>query len=380
MRIACIASSTIPSRTANSIQVMKVCQALIDLGHEVHLWVPGKNPQVAWSDLATHYGVQDQFEINWLAAAKALRRYDFCCRAVRGARHWKPDLYYVWPYQAAALASRLGLPCILEVHDRPQGRFGPFLFRQFLNGSGARRMLPTTRALRSYLSEAYELSLEPPFTVVASNGVDLEQYRDLPEPEEARRKLGIHAAFAAGYTGHLYPGRGVGLLLKLAKSNPAVDFLWAGGEPAAIEYWRQQLKIENAENVHLMGFVPNDRLPFIQAACDVLLMPYERRISVSSGGDTAQFASPMKVFDYLAAGRVILSSDLPVLREVLNSSNAVLLPPEKFQPWNDALRLVAADSEYRERLSNKACQDAVQYSWLNRARRSLAGLEVVDGK
>lgn len=51
MRIACIATSRVPSRTANSIQVMKVCQAFVELGHEVRLWLPGKAAGVAWPDL-----------------------------------------------------------------------------------------------------------------------------------------------------------------------------------------------------------------------------------------------------------------------------------------------------------------------------------------
>ena len=41
----------------------------------------------------------------------------------------------------------------------------------------------------------------------------------------------------------------------------------------------------------------------------------------------------MKMFEYMAAGRAILSSDLPVLREVLNEENAILLPPDEPAAW-----------------------------------------------
>jgi glycosyltransferase involved in cell wall biosynthesis len=129
------------------------------------------------------------------------------------------------------------------------------------------------------------------------------------------------------------------------------------------------------ENVHAMGFIPNLELPLHQAACDVLLMPYERRISVSSGGDTARFASPLKVFEYLAAGRAIISSDLPVLREVLDEGNAMLVPPEDPEPWDEALSFLMNHPDQRETLALQARQDAGQYAWVERVKRALKGLD-----
>ena len=375
MRIALISASRVPSRTANSIEVMKVCQAFVDLGHEVHLWLPGPEPNTSWADLAEFYGIRDPFPISWLSSLRFLRRYDFSLRAVLKARAWDPSLCYVWPLQAAAIASSLGLPTALEVHDRPQGRLGPILFRRFLEGRGAIRALPITEAMREWLSDAYQVDLQPPFALVAPMGVDLEQYHNLPDPENARERLGFAKGFTAGYAGHLYAGRGIDMLEDLARRNPDVHFLWVGGEPEAVEFWRSQLQQAGLQNVQLLGFVPNERLPLIQAACDVLLMPYERRISVSSGGDTAQFASPMKQFEYLASGRVILASDLPVFREILNEGNAVLLPPEDVAAWDQALNQVIADDSRRNLLAERARHDAVQYDWRERAKRLLEGLE-----
>ena len=141
-----------------------------------------------------------------------------------------------------------------------------------------------------------------------------------------------------------------------------------------IEQWRRRLQQEGVENVHLMGFVPNERLPLIQAACEALLMPYGRRIAVSSGGDTAATASPMKVFEYLAAGRAILSSDLPVIREVLHEGNAILLPPGEPRAWESALRRMKKYPDRRARLGQQARKDAERYSWTARARRALEDL------
>jgi hypothetical protein len=78
MKITYIAPSKIPSTTANSIQVMKVCQALTQLGHETHLFVPGNQSQ-PWSEMEEQYGVHTPFQIAWLPAHHITRKLDFAC-------------------------------------------------------------------------------------------------------------------------------------------------------------------------------------------------------------------------------------------------------------------------------------------------------------
>ena len=95
------------------------------------------------------------------------------------------------------------------------------------------------------------------------------------------------------------------------------------------------------DNVTLTGFVPNRHIPLYQAAGEILLMPYERSVTVSGGGNTADICSPMKMFEYMAAGRAILSSDLAVLHEVLDETSAVFCPPENSQAWVSALGRLA---------------------------------------
>jgi len=357
---------------------MKVCQALAELGHTLNLWLPYAGEEMVWGTLADHYGITRSFPIKRLRTMPGLGRYDFCLRAVIQSRRWSADLCYVWPIQAAVFASWMGIPSLLEVHDRPRGRLGPWLFKTYLSSRTPRRILPISHALQAWLSSIYSADLMPPLSVVAPDGIDLQRYDDLPEAREARRRLGIPEGFTAVYTGHLYPGRGVELILDLARGNPSVNFVLAGGEPKAIEYWRNAVMGRKLENVRLLGFVPNARLPLVQAAGEVLLMPYGRAITVSGGGDTTAFASPMKMFEYLAAGRVILSSDLPVLREVLNEGNAILLPPEDPAAWRAALEEVRAAPDRAGRLAARARTDARLYGWVERARASLAGLETFD--
>ncbi len=235
-------------------------------------------------------------------------------------------------------------------------------------------MLYTTHALRRALEGEYGTDLGPPFGLWAPNGVELERYADLPNPSEARRALGLEEGFTAGYSGHLYRGRGASLMMELALRQSQVQFVWAGGEPDAVAAWQQRLAQAGASNVRLLGFLPNTELPLFHAACDVLLMPYGRSIAVSGGGDSAAFANPMKVFEYLAAGRPILSSDLPVFREILSDRNALLLPPDDLESWEAALLRVQRDGSLRTELSQQARRDAAAFDWRARAERAVEGL------
>jgi glycosyltransferase involved in cell wall biosynthesis len=104
-------------------------------------------------------------------------------------------------------------------------------------------------------------------------------------------------------------------------------------------------------------------------------MPYERVIAGSSGGNSAAYASPMKMFEYMACGRAIISSDLPAIGEVLNDRNAVLCPPEEAGAWESALGGLLADAGRRQELARAALQDVQAYTWLERARKALEGFE-----
>ena len=374
MKIACISASRVPSGTANSIQVMKVCQSLAQAGHPVCLWLPGE-AAASWPDLAEQYGLSTPFELRWLPSRRALRRYDFAWSALRQARAWGAEAVYTWVFQAALLALWQGRPLLLELHDRPSGAFGPWLYRRIARHGGKKRLLFITQALRDVLEREQGVPIPPAQAVIAPDGVDLERYQDLPEPAEARRRLGLPEGLTAGYTGHLYPGRGMDLLVQLAWRFPQVNFLWIGGRPADVAAWRARVVELGLGNICLTGFVPNLHIPLYQAAAEILLMPYEPIITGSSGGNTAEVCSPMKMFEYMAAGRAILSSDLPVLGEVLNASNAVLCPPPPAGAvaWETALANLVADESLRLRLGEQARRDVPQYAWLERARRSLAG-------
>lgn len=372
MRIAFVAASQVPSTTANSIQVVKVCQGFAQLGHEVHLILPGQNG-ISWEELAARYGLITPFAIHWIGTHPRWRRYDLAWKALRQAQALQVDLVYTRLLQAGALSLYRGLPAVIELHDRITGRIGPLLFRMCLRSRVKKRWLPITRALLRVLEKDFELTFAPGDAVVSPDGVDLERFLALPGPAAARQQLGLPPMPTAVYTGSFYAGRGMEVLFALVQANPQVSFVWVGGKPADVALWQEKLARAGLRNVVLTGFVPNTVIPTYLAAADILLMPYGRATATSSGGNTADYCSPLKMFEYMAAGRAILSSDLPVLHEVLNPTNAAFCQPEVVPNWIQAFSALMADPERRAALARQARQDANQYSWQVRAQRALEG-------
>ena len=130
-------------------------------------------------------------------------------------------------------------------------------------------------------------------------------------------------------------------------------------------------------NVNICGFVPNGKLHNYFAASDLLVMPYQKEVSVSSGmGSTSEWMSPMKMFEYMAARRPIISSDLPVLREVLrHEENAILIDPLDIEKWVQQIIRLRYNAELRQKLSQKAWEDvAEKYTWDKRVQNIFSKL------
>jgi glycosyltransferase involved in cell wall biosynthesis len=261
---------------------------------------------------------------------------------------------------------------------------GPILFQLFINGKGSRRLIVISKVLAADLRTKFGSPVVPPFTLILPDGVDLDRYRELPKPSESRRQLEQShenlvgkvdpEIFSVGYSGHLYLGRGISLILEMAQRLPEMNFLLVGGDPSDVNQLKRILVNRHLHNVILTGFIPNADLPRYQSACDVLLMPYQRQVSASSGGDISRYLSPMKLFEYMACGRAICSSDLPVFNEVLSPEIAILLPPDEVNAWVAALQKLADRPQLRNKLASNARVAAEDFTWDNRAKQIFVGI------
>jgi glycosyltransferase involved in cell wall biosynthesis len=363
MKIVAIAGSQIPSDTANSIQTMKACNALVQLGHDLTFIVPG-TPNTS-IDLKKHYGLQTDFQIEWLASPS---RRLFTWQSVQRASALKPDLIYAWMIQSAVFGLLFKIPTVFEIHIQPTGTLGPSWHRTFAMLRERKRLASITQALVDVLERRHNIHFKADEVVIAPNGVELERFASLPStPELARQRLNFPSAPTVMCTGHLYAGRGADLFLALAKVIPQAHFVWVGGRPDDVAAWKLRAESDNST---FTGFIPNQDLPLYQSAADILLMPYSRSIMGSSGtADSASVASPMKMFEYMAAGRAIVTADLPVIREVLSEKDAVFCEPDDIGKWKLEIEKLLADEPRRIELGKQARQDVEGYTWLARAKK-----------
>jgi glycosyltransferase involved in cell wall biosynthesis len=181
--------------------------------------------------------------------------------------------------------------------------------------------------------------------------------------------LAPHGKCHAGYVGQLYPGKGMEVIIALAKACPDIIFDIVGGRDDDIAYWRNQAGA--LDNLVFHGFQAQSRLPAYTAAFDIVLAPYQPEVyGYANKQNIAQWTSPMKVFEYMAAGKAIIASDLPVLQEVLtHNHNAILCPPDDIGVWQQALDQLCKGDALRGKLSNQAQQDFYTYhTWRARAQ------------
>ena len=71
----------------------------------------------------------------------------------------------------------------------------------------------------------------------------------------------------------------------------------------------------NGNNAEIFKQVPYKKIKKILLKMDILLLPYTKKVTVSGNVGKHNFMSPMKMFDYLGSGKIILSSDVPVLEK-----------------------------------------------------------------
>ena len=105
--------------------------------------------------------------------------------------------------------------------------------------------------------------------------------------------------------------------------------------------------------------------------------PTLRQVDVYGGGnDIAAWMSPLKLFEYMAHELPIVSSDLPVLREVLkDQDNALLCDPDDIGAWVSAIERLRLDDQLRRLWHRRASDDFARlYTWEKRVQRILRPL------
>jgi glycosyltransferase involved in cell wall biosynthesis len=383
VKLAYITNARIPSERANAMQTVHMCAAFATAGAQVTLYYPARRnlPQFENTDPWSYYGVPHNFElqpvpcVDWfhLTGGKSvLERFVFLWQTFTFAtsllsllRRTHADLYYA--RDALVLATlAFGLPSsrphmMFEMHSFPGSSWGQRLHRWLLTRIG--KVVAITNGLRERL---IKLGVSPGHILVAPDGVDLSRY-PLTTRDAARAQLGITGSDTLSvYTGHLYAWKGAGVFAQAVAGVKGLRGLLVGGTKDNVAQMKRTVSENGWQNVDVVGYVAPALVPTYQAAADILVLP-----NSSSSEISRTYTSPLKLFEYMAANRPIVASDLPSLREVLNSDNALLVPPDDSNALAAALQQLQADVLLGQRLAQRARHDVEAYSWQDRAETIL---------
>lgn len=376
LKIAYVSYSTIPSASANSIHVTKMSHAFASLHNDVVLFHPfRKSIDSSTQDVYGYYNVQRNFSIVQVGIPNVRGKSFFYAWKMAGnLKKLSPDIVYSRDLKTAAVALALGKKTVFESHFPvfDETAFQAVVFASIVTNSNLLKIVTISAALRdSYLTNYPQLTADRIF--VAPDGADDPNGASATPMQWPGRK----DCLQVGYVGHLYPGKGMEVVVELVKRLPELDFHVIGGSAGYVERWKSRLV--GALNVFFHGHVPPGSVSTYMKNLDVCLLPNQKTVyGADLKNNIGKYTSPLKLFEYMAHRKAIVASDLPVLREILNETNAILVPPESPGDWASAL-IRLCDASVRQSLAEHAYQDFVaKYTWTERAARILQSLGV-DG-
>ncbi|TIT78991.1 MAG: glycosyltransferase [Mesorhizobium sp.] len=374
MRLLYIHSAQVPSLAANAVQVAKMCHAFRVAGAEVLLAVPraSMNRKDHYEKIAREYGLDTEFPFRVLPVPfwpVPGRELFFATLALFAAVWLQPHVIFTRSATVALVSAGLfRFATVFELHD-PIGSLSGRQRQRLskLIGLVAFRMLVvTTQRLRDN-----SICLFPQHAgkfFIAPNGAD-------PVPPNAE-KCSLTGTFKVGYVGHLYKGKGMEIISAIAPRCGWATFHIVGGTPDDIGNWTS--KLAHCPNIVFHGHVPHAATYAYLAEMDVVIAPYLRDVQGQGGGSNiAEGMSPLKLFEYMAHGKPIVSSDLPAIREVLSDSvNGVLVSPDNPSDWVKALQRLRKGKVFRDQLGRQAKADFLaKYSRIARATNILKEIE-----
>lgn len=406
MQIVYTANVRVPSEKAHPYQILQMCEAFAGVGVDVRLFhADRKNPpELRTDDVCGFYGLERNFQrciipnldvfpfgeqlparlrAPWqhLAALLQTMTYNLALALRMTLEDWSRNNIYsrdpLTLVMLAAMGPRHARRLYLEAHAFPATRVGLALRRWLVIRLGG------VIVITDHLKTRYEeLGTPADRLLVARDGYRAARFAIEGDQAAWRARLGWpQDAFIVGYLGRFQTmGMAKGLTeladaaAKLHKDAhaPPIRLALIGGPDEIVDHLRARLAERGMppETILYPGQVPHDEAPGYLRAMDVCTLPFPWTEHF------AYYASPMKLFEYMAAAKPIVAADLPSHAEVIrHEQNGLLTPPGDAAALADALRRLRDDAALRGRLAQQAAIDARAYTWEARAHSIVEFLE-----
>ncbi len=372
------------SKDGQSVHIDEMIGALRALGHEVIVVAPpGENSIAFGADagaVAWLKRVLPKFTYELMELAYSLVAYRRLAKAVE-LHH--PDCLYerynlflpagIW------LKRRYGLPMLLEVNSpiyEERVRYDGLALRRLARWSqrytwrAADYVLPVTEVLAQIVAS---YGVDPARIVVIPNGINAERFGQPQDVVAAKIALGLGGALVLGFTGFVREWHGLDKVIDMIAAEREwrhCHLLVVGDGPARAGLEQQARRLGVQDRVTFTGVVQRDDVARHVAAFDIALQPA-----------VVAYASPLKLFEYLALGKAIVAPDQPNIAEILtDNTNALLFDPQDADSLPAALNRLCIDSALRLRIGNgaHATIGARRLTWRNNAERAVGLFDTLE--
>jgi glycosyltransferase involved in cell wall biosynthesis len=244
---------------------------------------------------------------------------------------------------------------ILEIHQEFSGLTGFFFIKlNMINSKYIINIICITNALKDFYKKKTKK------IIVIPDAVDPKNFKNKNNLKKKIKNI--------YYVGSFYKGRGIDLIIKLSQLLKSKKFFLYGSRPND----NLQKKVYN--NVKIFNFIKYNNVPKIINKSDILLMPYSLNYvgtnAIGSASNTAKYASPLKMFEYLASGIPFISSNLKVLQEILiNKKNCLIAKNNDPYTWKESILYLEKNLKLRKKMSKNALRTASQHTWDDRAKK-----------
>lgn len=370
MKLLYLSNALVPSRQANSIHVLKICSAFSKINFEVSLICQNNIEDESKNDeekIFKFYGIEKKFKIYALEKYKSVfSSYVYAFKSFFIALYKRPRII-VSRFILSGFLCSIFFDTYIELHQLPHknSRIQKYLLNILRFCPRFRGLIVISKPLKKIF---HDIGFSNEMIHVLPDGADT--------PEKVDKSLKIdyrlNDKFKVGYTGHLYKGRGIDLLISIAKTCSWLEMNIVGGNENDIIFYKQKVKKMGINNIKIHGFLEPSKIFKFNSNMDVLVAPYQKKIHLESGDTTTEkWMSPLKIFEYMATGKPIICSRIEVLNEVLEDNrNCLLCDPEKEEEWINAIKKVKNDNNLREKISKEAYSDLVnKFSWRKRAEK-----------